>query len=113
MDNNLVISKEDMIKNYGKIYEVNATIEPEGEDSQITKTFYFIKPKTPSFNRYIKKVSVDTIEASNVFVKDNIIIEQQDELSEFIEEYPAAVMSLSEKLLYMVGLAKEINFKKL
>jgi len=46
-------------------------------------------------------------------VKDSIIVEQQDDLSKTIEEYPAIVMNLSEKLLAMMGLAKTVNFKKL
>lgn len=112
-ENNLALSNEQIIKNYGKIYEVKATLEPEGEDSIKVETFYFIKPKTQSFSRYIKKLSADAYEASVVLVKDNIIIEQQDDLNKIIEEYPAIVMNLSEKLLAMLGLAKEVNFKKL
>jgi hypothetical protein len=113
MENDLVISKEEIIRTYGKIYEVNATIEPDGEDSQKVETFYFTKPKTQSFSRYIKKVSTNAYEAGVTLVKDNIIIEQQDDLNKIIEEYPAIILNLSEKLLAMLGFATDVNFKKL
>lgn len=112
-ENNQVLKKEKYINIYGKVYEVNTTIEPDGDDSEITKTFYFIKPKTQSFSRYIKKVSTDAHEAATVLLLDNIIGEQQDELKEFIDEYPGAALSMHETLLRMLGLAKSVNFKKL
>jgi len=110
---NLPMAKEEIMKNYETLYEVNATIEPDGEDKEIKKTFYFIKPEKPSFSRYMKKVTTDNYEAAVIFVKDNIIIEQKDDLNKTIEEYPAMVMNLVEKLLAMLGFAKSANFKKL
>ncbi len=110
---NLPMAIEDIKNNYKKLYEVNVTIEPEGEDKEIQKKFYFTKPETPSFSRYMKKVPTDNYEASVIFVKDNIIIEQKDELDKIIEEYPAIVMNLVDKLLAMLGFGKNVNFKRL
>lgn len=110
---NLPMAIEDIKNNYKNLYEVNVTIEPEGEDKEIKKKFYFTKPEKQSFSRYMKKVPTDNYEAAVIFVKDNIIIEQKDELDKIIEEYPAIVMNLVEKLLAMLGFAKNVNFKRL
>ncbi len=109
---NLVVSKENLIKTYGKVYKIDITITPD-EDVTIEKTFYFVKPKTSSLDRYIKKAGIETLHASKVLINDNVVVEQQNEVNELLEEYPAAALSLSEKLLFILGLAKDVNFKKL
>ncbi|GEM_PF-4350324 len=80
-ENSLVLSREQIIKNYNKVYEVTATIEAEGENSEETKKFYFTKPTSQSFSRYIKRVNSDAYEASVALVKGKCKIRR------CIEEY--------------------------
>ncbi|PHS34898.1 MAG: hypothetical protein COA82_06620 [Alkaliphilus sp.] len=104
---------EELKKKYGKLYEIKTEIEPRGEYETVAMLFYFKKPKTSSFNRYIRDMSKDSIRAMNNFVRDNIIEEQLEEIESQLEKYPALGLGVGEKLLSMLGLPKTTNFKLL
>lgn len=76
-------------------------------------TFLFKKPKSASYDRYVKTMSNSVTKASKSFAFDNIIDDQKDMLKETVEEYPAITISLADKLLRMLGLADTTSVKKL
>ena len=104
---------ETLKEKYGKLYEVKTEIEPEGEYESVELKYYFKKPKTPSFNRYIREVSKNSMKAMNNFIRDNIIEEQLSDIEDKLEKYPALGLGVGEKLLSMLGLPKSTNFKLL
>ncbi len=96
-----------------KLYEISAEIAPEEEDQTIEIKFKFKKPPVSSFDRYIKNVSKNSMRAMTTFVKDNVVEEQLKELEESLEKYPALALGIGEKLMTMLGLPKDTNFKML
>jgi len=48
-----------------------------------------------------------------MFLLDNICLEQEKDLEEALEEYPAMSIGIGEKLLNMLGLSKDTQVKKL
>lgn len=103
---------EELKSKYGKLYQIKTVLEPDDETA-IEKTFIFKKPKTISFDRYMKTVSTNTTKAAKQFMNDNIIPEQKTQLAEVANEYPAIIISINEKLLYALGMSKETDIKKL
>lgn len=95
-----------------KIYEITSVIEIDDETEKKT-TFVFKKPGTQSYDRYVKTASTSSSKALRTFIIDNIVEEQKNDLRNYLEEYPAAALSIGEKLLSMLGLSKEIYVKKL
>lgn len=95
-----------------KIYTVTTTVQLD-DDNEEEFTFLFKKPKPASYDRYIKTISSSASKASKTFAFDNIIDEQRCGLKETLEEYPAMAISLSDKLLRMLGLADTTSVKKL
>ena len=95
-----------------KYYEVTVTIQVD-DDTEEEKTYFFQKPKTPSYDRYLKTVSTSSSKAVTAFCQDNICTEQKEELKSDFEEYPAMALSVGEKLLAMLGLSKTTAVKKL
>lgn len=99
-------------KEDGKIYEITTITHPDDE-SEESFDFIFRKPGTPSYDRYVKTSGTSGTRALKTFVLDNICEEQNQELKDALEEYPAMAISLGEKLLDMLGLSKETQVKKL
>lgn len=95
-----------------KIYTVTTIVQMD-DDNEEEFTFLFKKPKPASYDRYIKTISSSASKASKAFAFDNIIDEQRGWLKETLEEYPAMAISLSDKLLRMLGLADATSVKKL
>lgn len=110
------MSNEDLrthLKGTGeKYYEVTVTLQVD-DDTEDEKTYFFHKPKTPSYDRYLKTVSTSSSKAVTALCQDNICTEQKDELKNDFEEYPAMALSVGEKLLAMLGLSKTTAVKKL
>jgi hypothetical protein len=96
----------------GKIYEITTIIQ-EDDDEETEFDFIFRKPGVPSYERYAKLSGTSTVKALKTFVLDNICEEQNAELKDTLEEYPAMGISLGEKLLNMLGLSKDTRVKKL
>lgn len=97
---------------YGKLYSVNATIEPD-DSTTVELEYLFQKPATASYDRYVKSTSQSPTKALRAFVMDNVIEEQAEKLEADLEEYPALALSVGEKLLHMLGLSKDVNLKLL
>lgn len=96
----------------GKVYEVKTSFN---EDDEVEKTYDFIfkRPNTASYDRYVKTSATSGSKALKMFLLDNICEEQEKELEEALEEYPAMSIGIGEKLLNMLGLSKETQVKKL
>lgn len=95
-----------------KVYAVTTTVQVD-DDTEEEFSFLFHKPKPASYDRYVKTISNSVTKASQSFVFDNIVDEQKDELKHVVEEYPAIMISLADKLLRMLGLADTTSVKKL
>lgn len=91
---------------------ISTSLSPD-DDTEIELNFIFKKPGTASYDRYVKTATVSSSKALKTFIKDNIIEEQKEDLELVNEEYPAASISVGEKLLYMLGLSKDTSVKKL
>lgn len=94
------------------IYEVTSVIT-EDDETEREVTFLFKKPTTASYDRYVKTASASSSRALKTFIQDNIVNEQEDELKDMLEEYPAFSIGVGEKLLNMLGLSKTTTVKKL
>lgn len=94
-----------------KLYTITADLA-EDDDTDIEVTFLFKRPSTGSYDRYIKTVSTSVTKGSKAFVMDNIIEEQRAKLKETLEDYPALAISISGKLLSMLGMADSVAVKK-
>lgn len=103
---------EDFKAKYGKVYRVNATIGPD-DSTTVELEYFFKKPQTASYDRYVKGTSQSPTKALKTFVLDNVVDEQTAKLEADLEEYPALSLSVGEKLLNMLGLSKDINLKQL
>lgn len=109
LEDNEVINKEEIKKKYPKVYE----IEIENEDLEQTFTYYFMKPSTPSFNRALKTMSKQSLQAMNDFTTDNIIPELLEKYKEDIKNYPALAFTAGQKLMGLLGLSDTVTVKKL
>ena len=111
-----IIKGKDLVETYkakyGKVYRVKATIEPD-DSTTVELDYFFKKPATASYDRYVKSTSQSPTKALKAFVLDNIIEEQAQKIEADLEEYPALALSVGEKLLNMLGLSKDINLKLL
>lgn len=108
------VTLEELKKKYAntKTYLITTSVGIDDEEEK-DFTFLFSKPKTQSYDRYIKTASSSSSKALRVFILDNVVPEQKEEIREHLEEYPAASISIGEKLLSMLGLSKETSVKKL
>ncbi|EPR07763.1 DUF6848 family protein [Ruminiclostridium papyrosolvens] len=97
---------------HGKVYKLDLTLNPD-DNTEIEKSYIFIKPTTASYDRYVKTSSNGMTKALKTFMFDNIIPEHRDKLEADLEEYPALTLSAGEKLLSMLGLSKSANLMKL
>lgn len=103
---------EELKKKYGKVYEIGATIEVDDETT-LDLTYYFKRPSTASYDRYVKSASQSATKALKTFLFDNVVSECESKLMADLEEYPAMSLSIGEKLLGMLGLSKQTNLKML
>jgi len=95
-----------------RVYEVTVTLMPD-DNSEVTKKYNFNKPEMASYDRYIKSAASSPTRALRTFVSDNIVPEDAARLAADFEEFPALALGIGEKLLNMLGLAKEVNLIKL
>lgn len=104
--------KKELEESDGKFYQVGIEIQ-EDDDSSIEKVYFFKKPGTASYDRYLKTSSASNSKALKSFAEDNICDNQKEELHKDFEEYPALSITIGEKLLSMLGLGKTTTVKKL
>lgn len=96
----------------GKVYRVGATIEVDDETEKHVE-YFFKRPSTGSYDRYVKTTSNGATKALKTFLFDNVTEESRATLEADLEEFPALTLSIGEKLLGMLGLSKQTNLKKL
>lgn len=97
---------------YGKIYSIKSEIIEDDDNSREIE-YIFVKPKTASYDRYIKTASKGMTKALQAFLYDNVIPEQLEQLEKDIEEYPAFTLGIGQKLLAVLGLSDNVNLMKL
>ncbi|WP_347134075.1 DUF6848 family protein [[Clostridium] symbiosum] len=108
-----IVNMGDELKaKYGKVYRVGATIDVDDETEK-TVEYFFKKPSTGSYDRYIKTTAQGATKALKIFLFDNVTDESKAALEDDLEEYPALSLSIGEKLLGMLGLSKQTNLKML
>lgn len=108
-----VLSDDGLKRKYGQLYQVGITVDEDDEHEGRTLRFKFKTPSAASFNRYVKTASKNMMASTVIFVEDNIIDEQKEELKRESEKYPALSLNIGQKLLSIIGLGDNINFKKL
>ena len=96
----------------GKVYRVGATIDVDDETEKEV-VYFFKRPSTGSYDRYVKTTSQGATKALKTFLFDNITEESRAAFEADLEEFPALALSIGEKLLGMLGLSKQTNLKKL
>lgn len=96
----------------GKVYRVGATIEVDDETEK-TVEYFFKRPSTGSYDRYVKTTAQGATKALKAFLFDNVTEESKAALEADLEEFPALALSIGEKLLGMLGLSKQTNLKLL
>lgn len=102
------------VKNkYGEVYEIATTVDEDDENEGRKLTYYFRKPSTASFNRYLKTAGKNMAASTTAFVLDNIADEQLDAFKRECEKYPGLALGLGQKLLSAIGLGDNVNFRKL
>lgn len=69
-----------------KYYEVTVTLQVDDETEE-DKTYFFRKPKTPSYDRYLKTVQTSNSKALTAFCLDNIHPDQRETLEADFKEY--------------------------
>lgn len=103
-------SIENLKEKYGKVYCITSELINDDEDT-FYKKFYFKSPNVASYDRYLKSMSKGITKASNAFVLDNVVAEQQEELEKTSEKYPALCIGLAQKLLAVLGMSNDIVLK--
>lgn len=96
----------------GKVYKVGATIEDD-DDTEKEVSYFFKRASTASFDRYVKTTASGATKALKTFLYDNVTEESRAQLERDLEEYPALVLTIGEKLLGQLGLSKQTNLTKL
>lgn len=102
---------EELKAKYGKVYTITATID-EDDSTTVTMSYHFKKPSAISYDRFVKMASNSTVKASKQFCMDNIVDECKESFERDVEEYPALVMTINDKLFALLGLAKDTTVKK-
>ena len=85
------------------LYKVTVSFET-AEDTRAEKEYQFKKPSVSSYDRYVKTLSKSPTKASRTFVIDNVVETQKDKLLGDLEQFPAIAITISDKLLSMLGL---------
>lgn len=108
------LSNQESIKSkYGEVYEISTTVDEDDENEGRKLVYYFKKPSTASFNRYLKTAGKNMATSTIAFVLDNIADEQIEEFKKECDRYPGLALGLGQKLLSAIGLGDNVNFRKL
>ena len=98
---------------YGKLYEIEVTVDEDDEKEGRKISFLFKKPSAASFSRYVKGMSKDLVKSTDNFACDNIIEEQLEAFKQECDVYPALSLNMGQKLLNILGLSDNVNFRRL
>lgn len=107
------LSETGLKEKYGKIYEITVTVDEDDENEGHRIRFLFTKPSAASFNRYVKTASKNMMNATAIFVRDNIIEEQVADLEKQCAAYPGLALNMGQKLLSVLGLGDNVNFRRI
>lgn len=108
------LSKPEEVKQkYGEIYEISVLVDEDDENEGRRLIYYFKRPSTASFNRYLKTAGKNMAASTTNFVIDNIVEEQLEPFKAESEKYPGLALNLGQKLLSAIGLGDNVNFRKL
>lgn len=102
---------EELKAKYGKVYSITIDID-EDDSSTVTKQYCFKRPSAISYDRFVKTASNSPTKASKQFCLDNLVEEHQVAFEQDVEEYPALVMTITDKLFSLLGLSKDVSLKK-
>lgn len=97
---------------YGKVYRIGLTFQPDDE-TELERVYYFKKPTTASYDRYLKTASNGMTRATRAFIEDSILEECKEQFEADVVKFPALPMNLAEKLLELLGFTKNTNLKVL
>ncbi len=92
---------EELKEKYGKVYRVGATIEVDDETEKNVE-FFFKRPSTASYDRYVKTTAQGATKALKVFLLTTWS-RRAGCLEANLEEFPALALSIGEKLLGDAG----------
>lgn len=106
-------SAESIKRKYGEVYEIGTVLDEDDENEGRKLTYYFKKPSTASFNRYLKTAGKNMAASTTTFVMDNIVEEQLEVFKKECDKYPGLALGLGQKLLSAIGLGDNVNFRKL
>ncbi len=98
---------------YGEVYEIGTVVDDDDENEGRKLSYYFRKPTTASFNRYLKTAGKNMATSTTTFVMDNIVDEQRDNFVTECAKYPGLALGIGTKLLSAIGLGDNVNFRKL
>lgn len=104
---------QDIKEKYGEVYEISTIVDEDDENEGRKLVYYFKKPSTASFNRYLKTAGKNMATSTTTFVIDNIVEEQMDSFKAECDKYPGLALGLGQKLLSAIGLGDNVNFRKL
>lgn len=104
---------EEAKRKYGEIYEISVVVDEDDVNEGRRLVYYFKKPSTASFNRYLKTAGKNMATSTANFVIDNIVEEQLEPFKAECEKYPGLALNLGQKLLSAIGLGDNVNFRKL
>lgn len=104
---------ESIKSKYGEVYQIDIKVDEDDTNEGRALRFYFKRPTTASFNRYLKTASKNMATSTATFTIDNIIDEQKDTFETESEKYPGLALGVGTKLLSALGLSDSINFQKL
>lgn len=108
-----MVNKNELKKKYGRLFEITITVDEDDENEGRKLAFLFTQPTAASFNRYVKTASKNMVSASENFARDNIIEEQVTELEKECDAYPGLVLNIGQRLLSVLGLGDNVNFKRI
>ena len=108
-----VLSENGYKSKYGQVWQIDITLDQDDDNEGRVLKFMFKKPSTASFNRYMKTASKNMATSTEVFVMDKIVDEQKEKLTKECESYPGLALNIGQKLLGVIGLGDNINFRKL
>lgn len=96
----------------GKEYQVKVTLEPY-DDNVVDLAYTFRRPTAAAFDRYIKGVSASMTRSMRTFLLDSVAPKDAERLQSDLEEWPALALSLGERLMALLGMAKDTNLQRL
>lgn len=107
------VTKEDMAKKYGHVYEIRVEDLKDENEEFVSLSYTFKRPKTPEIDRFLKELSQKPSVAMRNYIFSTVVPEDADRLRQDIERFPGIVAVLANKLNDLTGLNANAELKKL